>query len=90
MEVWTPRDDEIAMLWAALILLRETNPASPPTLPAEASMLYSGQLNAQLDHIEADPFDGQASRATMFKRRLPLFGRPSRPQETRLTNNGYS
>jgi hypothetical protein len=61
VDVWTPRDIEIAMLWAALILLRETNPGSPPTLPTEASMLYSDQLNAQLDHIESD-----AARWTSF------------------------
>ncbi|MGO9320212.1 MAG: hypothetical protein ACLQBY_05345 [Solirubrobacteraceae bacterium] len=60
-DAWTPRDTEIAMFWAALILLRGTDPASPPTLPPEASMLYSDQLNAQLDYIE-----GNAARWTSF------------------------
>jgi hypothetical protein len=54
MDMWTPRDTEIAMFWAALILLRQTDPASPPTLPPDVSMLYVDQLTAQLAYIEDD------------------------------------
>lgn len=58
-DVWQPRDAEIALLWAALLILRDTHPgsygtgASAPPLPVDDAVFsYADQLIAHIDRIE--------------------------------------
>ena len=54
LRVWTPRYEEIALLWATLLLLRETTPGSSISLPPESSADYLDKLEGQLKRLEPE------------------------------------